>query len=130
MSIGSLDLKVDQNGVAILNQGVSPVTEPGFFAGTLLRYPRFKICSRLVGRVLAPFAMEVHTRIAEVVERVRSEGFSPLGRKALSAAQASISVPAILKCAALVSFNSGASLPPCGKTCRPGRAPASALDCG
>ena len=40
---------------------------------------------------------------------IRSLGCSPLGRKLLSDAQASISVPSTVKCSSLVSFNSRAS---------------------
>jgi hypothetical protein len=45
------------------------VTEPGLFAGALLRQPRFRIGRGLVGCDLAPFAVEVHARIAWIIGR-------------------------------------------------------------
>jgi hypothetical protein len=52
--------------------------EEAFF----FRQPRFRICSRLVGRVLAPLAMKVHARIAGVA------GSSAIGRLFALGAQA------------------------------------------
>src|SRR5208282_4482328 len=69
--------------VAILHQHALGVTELGLFAGALLRQPRFGVGSRLMSRVLAPLAVEVHARIARIIRtRVIGAPLS-LGTKAL-----------------------------------------------
>lgn len=58
--------QIDHYPVAILHQHALGITEPGLFAGALLRQPRFGVGGRLMSRVLAPLAVEVHARIARV----------------------------------------------------------------
>ena len=85
------------------------VTEFRFLARALLGQQGLAVGGRLVGRVAAPLAMEVNARIARVIRRYTIAGLLTLGRKLLSDAQASISVPSTVKCSSLVSFNSRAS---------------------
>ena len=94
---GLTHAQIDYDAVAILHQYAFGVTEPGLFAGTLRRQPRFGIGGRLVGRVLAPLAVEVHARIARVIGRSTITWLLTLGGKLLSDAHASISVPSTVK---------------------------------
>jgi hypothetical protein len=70
MSIGWLDLKVDQNGVAVLHQGVGRITELRFLARALLGQQGFAVGGRLVGRVAARLVMEVNARVARVIRGI------------------------------------------------------------
>src|SRR5208337_2280518 len=83
ISVSRLNLEVDQDSgkptrvvleysserrrlesVTVLHQRVSRVAELGLLARALFRQPGFGIGRRLVGRVLAPLAVEVHAWIA------------------------------------------------------------------
>ena len=128
---GLTHAQIDHQSVAILHQHAFGVTEPGLFAGALLRQPRFGIGRRLVGRVLAPFAVEVHARIARIIGRRAIAWLLALGAQALErrprldqrAVHRKVFVAGQLQARAPPP-------PPCGKTRPPRRAPASAPDCG
>jgi hypothetical protein len=80
---GLTHAEIEHDAVAILHQHALGVAEPGLFAGALLRQPGFGIGRRLVGRVLAPFAVEVHARIAGIIRRHAIAALLTLKAKAL-----------------------------------------------
>jgi hypothetical protein len=80
---GLTDAQIDHDAVAILHQQAFGVTEPGLFTGALFRQPRFGISRRLMSRVVAPLAMEVHARIARIIGRSTIAWLLALRAKAL-----------------------------------------------
>jgi hypothetical protein len=66
-TIGRLDLKINQQGVAVLDQRVGRIAQFGLLALTLAGQPFVGIGGRLVGRIGATLAMEVHGWIAWVI---------------------------------------------------------------
>src|SRR5271157_3619705 len=75
--------QIDHYAVAILHQHTLAVTELGLFAGALLGQPRFGVGGRLMSRVLAPLAVEVHARIARIIRWRPIAALLTLGTKAL-----------------------------------------------
>src|ERR1019366_4223919 len=80
---GLTHAQIDHYSVAILHQHALGVTELGLFAGALLRQSRFGVGRRLMSRVLAPLAVEVHARIAGIIRRRAIAALLSLGTKAL-----------------------------------------------
>jgi hypothetical protein len=92
-----LDLKVDQQEIAVLGQRVGRVVKLGLFALTLARQQRLRVSGRLMSFVRAAFAREVHGRIARIIVRPIAR-FLAFALEALSEAQSSSRVPSTVYC--------------------------------
>jgi hypothetical protein len=70
VAVSRFDRELDKEAVAVLHQRVGRVTQLRFLARALLRQLRFGVGGRLMSRVAAALAVEVHRRVAGVDGRL------------------------------------------------------------
>src|SRR6266702_2277664 len=68
-AVRRLDLKVDQQEIAVLGQRVGRVAKLGFLALTLACQQRLRIGGRLMSRVGTMLAVKVHGRVTRIIRR-------------------------------------------------------------
>jgi hypothetical protein len=94
---GLTDFEIDQQPVSVLHQGMGPITQLGLFTRPLTHQTTVGIGSGLMGLVAAFLTMKIHPTVARISWSFIPDRSSPLGRKLLRLAQASIKVPSTVK---------------------------------
>ena len=69
-AVGRLDLKIDQQAVAVLRQGVGRIVKLGLLALTLARQQCLRVSGRLMSLVGPTLTVEVDRRVARIIGAV------------------------------------------------------------